>query len=396
MTSDDHVGASPTVRPVTKVVESGDDVDGQATFVTADARLAHRLERSERVAARLKTLSETKVLELLADGVVLGSGIGGTRSLVMVDGDPVFAKRVPLTDLERQPATIGSTANLFDLPVACQYGVGSPSFGVWREVASATMATNWVAAGSARSFPLLAHWRILPVPAFDGPLPDELGDIDALVAHWHDSRAVRRRADAIARSTAAVVMFFEYIPKLLPDHLSDQLRARTLTDAAIESTCGDLVDTAAAMNAAGLWHFDTHDNNILTDDHGVYLTDFGLAVSPRFDLSTSEMQFLEANRTHDVAFIATRLVNWIVTNVGGLSDREQRDAAIRRIADGEPVDRVMTGPGTAVVTWFAPIASEVNRFYERLHGHDRRSVYPTAEIRAAWQRLQAKGEPAAS
>jgi hypothetical protein len=56
----------------------------------------------------------------------------------------------------------------------------------------------------------------------------------------------------------------------------------------------------------------------------------------------------------------------------------------------------MTGPGTAVVTWFAPIASEMNRFYERLHGHDRRADYPTAEIRAAWQHLQAKGGPAAS
>ncbi|MCP4967977.1 MAG: hypothetical protein GY926_22420 [bacterium] len=46
---------------------------------------------------------------------------------------------------------------------------------------------------------------MLPVPAFDGPLPDELGDIDALVAHWHNSPAVRRRANAIAESTAAVV-----------------------------------------------------------------------------------------------------------------------------------------------------------------------------------------------
>ena len=41
-----------------------------------------------------------------------------------VDGVAVFAKRIPLTDLEL--AHPHSTANLFELPVYCQYGVGGP------------------------------------------------------------------------------------------------------------------------------------------------------------------------------------------------------------------------------------------------------------------------------
>ena len=359
--------------------------------MTGDARLVRRQERFQRVGRRLETLSEAEVVDLLGQGVVLGSGIGGTRSLVTVDGDPVFAKRVPLSELEMLPENVGSTANLFHLPLGCQYGVGSPSFGVWREVAANTMVTSWINSGSARSFPILFHWRILPGPAFDGPLPYELGDIEALVAHWHDSPAVRHRANAIAESTAAVVMFFEYLPKLLPESLAEQNDAGQLTDSAIESTCRELLGAAAFMNSAGLWHFDTHFANVLADDHGVYLTDFGLASSPQFDLSPTEAQFLQSNRTHDLAYVATGLVNWIVTNIGGLADREQRDEVIRDIANGKPADRLVPGPGSAVVAQFAPVASHINQFYEQLHGQDRRTTYPTAAVEPAWQLLQATG-----
>ncbi len=333
---------------------------------------------------RLESLSEAEVVDVIDGGEVLGRGIGGTRSLVTVGDDPVFAKLVPLTDLERRPENVGSTANLFDLPRGCQYGVGSPSFGVWREVAANTLTTGWIASGSARSFPVLFHWRVLPLPAFVGPLPDELGDIEALVAHWHGSPAVRRRATAIAESTAAVALFLEYIPTLLPDSLARRHGAGHLTDSAIESTASELLATVSSMNAAGLWHFDTHFGNVLADDHGVYLTDFGLASSPRFDLSPTETRFLESNTTHDVAYLATRLVNWIVFELGGLADREGRDEAIRMVADGEPVERVVPGPGAAIVARFAPVASHINQFYERLHGQDRRASYPTAEIEAAW------------
>lgn len=346
--------------------------------------MPHRRDRFKRIGRRLESLSDEALVDLLGRGLALGAGIGGTRTLVTVDGDPVFAKRVPLTNLEKQPENIGSTANLFDLPLGCQYGVGSPSFGVWREVAAAATATSWVTSGSSRSFPVLFHWRILPIPAFDGPLPDELEDVEALVAHWHDSAAVRHRADAIAESTATVALFFEYIPTLLPDLLAERHDAGILTDSSIEATGRELLDAVDLMNSAGLWHFDTHFGNILADNDGAYVTDFGLAASSRFDLTPSERAFLAANRTHDIAYTATRLVNWIVTEIGGVDDREQRDGAIRHIADGEPADRVISGPGSTFVARFAPIAASINRFYERLHGEDRRTGYPADEIEALW------------
>jgi hypothetical protein len=125
----------------------------------SDGAMKARRDRSEKLRSRLAVMTDAEVLELVLDGEVLGAGIGGTRSLVVLDDTPLFVKRVPLTDLEGLPANVGSTANLFDLPMGCNYGVGSPSFGVWREVAANVMATSWVASGSCGSFPMLHHWR---------------------------------------------------------------------------------------------------------------------------------------------------------------------------------------------------------------------------------------------
>lgn len=329
-------------------------------------------------------MTDAEVLELVQHGEVLGDGIGGTRSLVVLDEVPVFVKRVPLTDLEMLPGNVGSTANLFDLPMECQYGVGSPSFGVWREVAANTMATSWVTSGSCPSFPLLHHWRSLSLAAFDGPLPDELGDIDTLVAHWHDSTAVRRRAEAIAESSASVAMFFEYIPELLPNALSRRLVAGELTDRSIDSIHRDLLGATTMMNSAGLLHFDTHFGNILCAGQKLYVTDFGLATSTSFDLAPDEVGFIHANTTHDVAYVTTRLVDWLVTNLGGISDRQSRDEAISNIAAGAPAEHVIPDAGSAMVARFAGVATIINRFYEQLHGRDRTTPYPSTAVEAAW------------
>jgi hypothetical protein len=103
-------------------------------------------------------LSDRRLGDLVDEARVIGSGIGGTSLLLRVEDTPVFVKSVPLTDLERRPENVMSTANLFGLPVCCQYGVGGPAFGVWREVAAHAMTTSWVLGARSESFPLLYHW----------------------------------------------------------------------------------------------------------------------------------------------------------------------------------------------------------------------------------------------
>ena len=339
-----------------------------------------RRDRWEKLRSQLAVMTDTEILELVLDGEFLGAGIGGTRSLVVLDDTPLFVKRVPLTDLERLPANVGSTANLFGLPMGCNYGIGSPSFGVWREVAANVMTTNWVASGACGSFPMLHHWRALSVPAFEGPLPDELGDVEALFAHWHGSPAVRRRIEAIAESSAAVALFFEYLPRLFSDDLDASAASGDLSVGTLRTVHGKLMAATTFMNFSGLIHFDTHFGNILANEPDIYLSDLGLASSASFDLVPGELEFLEANKTHDVAYLTTRLLNWVVTNLGGIGERERRDETIRRIAAGAPARSVLPDEGAALVERFAPVASITHRFYECLHGEDRNTPYPAAVV----------------
>ncbi|WP_420824675.1 hypothetical protein [Streptomyces spiramenti] len=95
-------------------------IDG--TRPPAEARAATHGTLSTALALR----SDRQLGELVADAPPLG----GTSALLEVEGVPVFVKRVPLTDLERLPEHVRSTANLFGLPGFCQYGVGgSPGSG---------------------------------------------------------------------------------------------------------------------------------------------------------------------------------------------------------------------------------------------------------------------------
>ncbi len=74
---------------------------------------------------------------------------------------------MPLTDLEQLPQHFISTANLFNLPLGYQYGVGSAGFGAWRELATHIMTINWVITGECANFPTMYHWRILPSSPVD-------------------------------------------------------------------------------------------------------------------------------------------------------------------------------------------------------------------------------------
>lgn len=319
---------------------------------------------------------------------MIGSGIGGTSSLLDIGGVPVFAKRVPLTDLERRPENVMSTANVFQLPTFCQYGVGAigaPGFGAWRELAANTMTTNWVLAARSEAFPLMYHWRVLPGAP---PVADEHADVERAVAYWGGSSAVRERLRAVAQASASIVLFLEYIPQNTGDWLARQLAAG---DEAVTAACAMLerccrVDVAF-MNANGLLYFDGHFGNVLTDGQRLYIADLGLATSPRFALSAAESHFVAQNMTHDGCYAVMRLVNWLVANVCGVAvpptgGPAERNEYIRRCAAGiEPVG--VPAALAAVISRYAPVAAVMNDFYWDLFGESRATPYPVEEIRRA-------------
>ena len=306
-----------------------------------------RVDRHRRVSTELALRSDQQLGALLDETQVLGAGIGGTSALLDVRGVPVFAKRVPLTDLERHPDNVMSTANLSGLPAYCQYGVGSPGFGAWRELAANT--------------------------------------IDRAVAYWGGSEAMRERLHALAHASASIVLFLEFIPHNLTAWLAAQTAAgRESAAAACALLESQLLATVTVMNGNGLTHFDGHFGNILTDGHRLYLTDLGLATSPRFDLSAQETLFLDHHRTHDIGYAVMRLVNWLVTSVCGVGASDEgglteRNDYIRACAAGsEPVGA--PAGVAAVIRKHAPVAAIMNDFYRDLFTVSRAAPYPAEKI----------------
>jgi hypothetical protein len=328
-----------------------------------------RRARHEKLSALLTSCTDVELAALADTGRVSSVGVGGGSAMLDVDGAPVFTKRIPLTD--RELAHPRSTANLFDLPVFCQYGVVSPGFNAWRELAANLVATEAVLAGETESFPLLHHWRVLPGRS---PIAAEHADIDTVVAALNGSPAVRARLEALATATCSLVLFCEYIPYPLPDWLGEDPASKADT---VEQQLSRIV---TFLRRRELLHMDGHFGNMRTDGKRIYLTDFGLATSPRFDLSAVEQDFVQRNATHDAAYAAMRLVNWLVTEVCGVAVPAggapiARNEYVLRCAAGHVPDDVPPAVA-AILARHAPAAAKMNSFYWRLFGGDIAAEYP--------------------
>ena len=178
------------------------------------------------------------------------------------------------------------------------YAIGGPGFGAWRELAANTIVTEGVLAGAAECFSLLHHWRVLPGRP---PVASEHLDIDAAVAQYGGSRAVRIRMQELAGATSSLVLFLEYVPDALLDRLDDPAGSA-------ETLERQLFEVVAFLRDRELLHMDGHFGNIRADADRIYLVDFGLATSPRFALSDAERAFAARNAGHDADYAAMRLV----------------------------------------------------------------------------------------
>ncbi|MEV4352394.1 serine/threonine protein phosphatase [Actinoplanes sp. NPDC049596] len=327
--------------------------------------LSARSSRRERVGVALAARGDGELAALLRTASVESVGVGGGSSTVSVDGVAVFVKRVPITDVEL--ARPYSTANLFGLPARWQYGMyrlAVPGFGAWRELAAMRSVTEGVLAGESESFPLLYHWRVLPGRP---PVADEHLDVEAVVAQFGGDRAVRARLEALAGATASLVLFLEHLPDGLARWLADPVGRAS----AVERQLFGMVDF---LRRRQLLHLDGHFGNLRADDERLYLVDFGLATSPRFDLSGAERDFAARNAGHDAGYAAMRLLNWLVTSVYGLSG-PARDEFVRRCSvGGVPPDVPL--PIREIIARHSPAAARMNDFCSRLFDGDLRAEYP--------------------
>lgn len=333
-----------------------------------------RLVAHSDIATSLALLSDLELAELVEAGTPLGASVGGRSALIEVDGRKVFVKRMPLTDLERRPENVRSTANVFRAPAYCHYGIGAvpnAGFGVWRDLAVHEMTTNWVVSGRFPGFPLLYHWRVLPDAGQS--LPDELGDVERNVAYWGGGR---EHIEALRTASASLTLFMEHLPHTLHDWLSEQLRTDD-ADAACALVERGLDAVTCFLREQQLLHFDVHFRNILTDGQQLYLADYGLALSPRFVLAADERDFYDRHRHYDRAYAFSYLAHWLVVDLYGYG-RDEREVFIRACADGKRPEGIPQA-AAALISRYAQLGATVGDFNRRLHDESRLTPYPSAE-----------------
>jgi hypothetical protein len=338
---------------------------------------ANRLERHSLVSSRLAGLGDGRLAGMLVQAPSLHRGLGGECCLLTVDETPVFVKKVPLTDLERRPENVRSTANLFHLPLCCQYGIGGcPGFGAWRELAAHLMATDWVLTGRCANFPLLHHWRVLPAAPASPMTSDERERLERDVEVWEGSPAVRRRWEAARDATAHLVLFGEYVPTNLLVWLTGEFaRGDEPSNDAVDFVERSLWSTNEFMNAQGLTHFDVHFENVMTDGRLLYFSDFGLAVSSDFDLTRAESEFLARHRSYDHARAAVALLHSIAATFLGKDDWRARLREL--VATGRPT---LPRAAASAVERHAPIALAFLEFSRKLREESTQTSYPAEEL----------------
>jgi hypothetical protein len=323
-----------------------------------------RLTHYAAVSNVLAHLTDVELAALVAKAPPLHAGVGGRSVLLTIEATPIFVKRIPLTDLERQQEHVLSTANLFDIPLSCHYGLGGPGFSAWRELAATRTANTWVLSGACANFPLLYHWRVLPAVQRERLE----GDVD----FWIESTAVRARLDATHDATAHVVLFLEYLPQNLLEWLGEQIRTSDEAAAtAIAFVDAHLATTIDFMNARGLIHFDTHFENITTDGERFCVGDFGLALSLDFELTDDEAEFVAHHRRYDHGRAAVAYVHCLIVALFGKDHWTQNLRAFLK-APQPSVPRVVA----ATIQRYAPPALAFLEFSRQLRDEDRQTRFP--------------------
>lgn len=115
------------------------------------------------------------------------------------------------------------------------------------------------------------------------------GDIEKYCQYWENSDVIRKRVLDLNNASTHIALFLEYVPQSLHEWLSAQIaKGGDSAETAVVFVDEQLKATNKHMNALGLMHFDAHFENILPDGKQLYLSNFGLALSSKFDLTAAE------------------------------------------------------------------------------------------------------------
>lgn len=234
----------------------------------------------------------------------------GQNCLVEIDGQKVFVKSVPLTELEM--ANAYSTKNHYQIPTWYNYGVGSAGFGAFRELAAHKKTTNWVRECEFSAFPLLHHHRILTTERSG----KSIRDLKSYVAYWNGSKTVERYMVDRCECKQQLILFLEYLTPARNWISENPTKLNVMFKKAVKS-----IDFLHQNN---MIHFDAHVSNWLTDGKDMFLTDFGLLLDREFELANSELQFFKKHRFYDYSQVVTAFSEGVIDHYFSLNTFQKK------------------------------------------------------------------------
>ena len=237
----------------------------------------------------------------------------GENHVIKLGKSKVFVKRIPLTDLEYNH--MFSTKNLYDLPTYYNYGVGSAGFGVFRELLMHIRTTNWVLQGAIENFPLMYHYRIMPCSG--GKVNLDMEWYNRYVKYWNSNENIGRYMVDRMNANYEMALFLEYIPYQFSKWFEKNISQ-------LNAFINEIPDTLTFLRKNGIIHFDVHFNNILTDGEKTYLTDFGLVLDRRFNLSETERAFFRKNTHYDYGEYLLCLGEHLLSVYRGLAETKKK------------------------------------------------------------------------
>lgn len=291
----------------------------------------------------------------------------GHACIRLEGGGPFFVKLLPLSALERTPESRESSGNIFRLPPYFHYRIGSCGFSAWRELEIHLQANRWVSSGESRHFPLLHHWRVLPISR-----TPQFTDLKV----WGDVPAIRDRFSAVAESSFVLALFSEHIPKTLSAQFREDLAHQPM--AAITELQTTLLQQIAFIHSRRVLHMDAHFDNILTDGHALFWSDFGLALSRDFQLDSDEREFFEAHHDFDSCTVITSLVHGVVSYYDA---REDWRSVLRELVSGIYKGASIPAEVQTYLLGQASLVLAVGEFYAELI-EDLTTPFPAARLRA--------------
>ena len=250
------------------------------------------------------------------------------------------------------------------------------------------MTTNWVLSDECPNFPMMYSWRICPVNEVRTMHDADVKKLKETVENWNNSKEILKRLQAINASSRDLVVFLEYIPDVLWRWLHLEFaKDNECIDYAMNMSERDIHLINDFLKTKGFVHFDAHFGNYITDGKRLYLTDFGLALSEKFDLSVAERNLLERRKDYDRCQSLTNLVNWLVVKLYEEEDANDVMSRIHEIIpkllqdyDGGRVVKYMTPSVANILRKYKDIAFVWYDFFIKMKMSDKNAIYPKGEL----------------